>query len=72
MKLKAIVKPNAKIDEILQTNDGTLLIRVVAPPTEGKANKKVIELLANYFKTSKRNISIVAGLKGRDKIIEIV
>jgi uncharacterized protein (TIGR00251 family) len=71
MKIKAIVKSNAKKDEVIQNADGSFLIRVNAPPVEGKANEKVVELLSDFLKKPKRCISIVSGLKGKIKIIEI-
>jgi uncharacterized protein (TIGR00251 family) len=71
MKIKVIVKPNARKDEVIHNEDGSFLIRVNAPPVEGKANEKVVELLSNFLKKPKRNITIVFGLKGKTKIVEI-
>jgi uncharacterized protein (TIGR00251 family) len=71
MKYKVIVKPNARKNEILHGDDGTLVIRVAVPPIEGKANEKVIEVLSKYFNKPKRSISIISGFKGRNKIIEV-
>jgi len=70
MKLKIIVKPNARKNEVTRNADGTLVIRVVVPPIEGKANEKVIEVLSEYLNKPKRSISIVSGFKGKNKIIE--
>lgn len=47
-------------------------IYVTAPPEDGKANKKVIELLAEYFKVPKSQIRIVKGEISRNKIVEIL
>jgi uncharacterized protein (TIGR00251 family) len=71
MKIKVIVKPNAKKNEVTYADDGTLLVRVNVPPVEGKANEKVVELLSDFFKKPKRCISIITGFKGKIKIIEI-
>ncbi len=46
-------------------------VRVTAPPIEGRANERVIELLSEYFGTSKRNVVILRGETGRDKLVEI-
>jgi len=48
-----------------------LKVHLTEPALEGRANKKLIELLAQYYKTKKGSIAIVKGLKQRDKIIEI-
>ena len=71
MKLKITVKPNARKNEVLRVDDGTLIIRVAVPPIEGKANDKVIEVLSDYLNKPKRSISIVSGFKGRNKIVEV-
>ena len=41
------------------------------PAIEGRANKKLVEILAEYYGTKKYSIKIVLGEKQRDKIIEI-
>lgn len=46
-------------------------VYITAPPEDGKANKKLIELLAQYFKVPKSQIRIVKGEMSRNKIIEI-
>jgi uncharacterized protein len=72
MKLTVKVKPNSRKNEIKLAEDGMLRICVSVPPREGKANQKIIELLAEYLKKPKRSISIVAGFKGKTKIVEII
>jgi len=47
------------------------MVRVRAPPTEGKANERVVELLAKHFKVPKSSITLVSGFKSKKKIIEI-
>ncbi|MCX6120507.1 MAG: DUF167 domain-containing protein [Ignavibacteriales bacterium] len=71
MKLKITVKPNARKNEVTRSADGSLVIRVNVPPIEGKANERVIEVLAEYLNKPKRSIAIVSGFKGKNKIIEV-
>jgi uncharacterized protein (TIGR00251 family) len=71
MKLTVKVKPNSRKNEVKCAEDGTLTIFVTDPPREGKANEKLIELLAGYLEKPKRCISIVAGFKSKIKIVEI-
>jgi len=71
MKLTVRVKPNARKNEVKHAEDGTLTIFVIDPPREGKANEKIIELLSEYLGKPKRSISIVAGFKSKNKIVEI-
>jgi len=51
--------------------DGTLRVRVAAPPVEGKANKALIKFLAEHFNVKKSQIKIVKGEKSRDKVVEV-
>jgi len=48
-----------------------LKVRLTSPPVEGKANKQLITFLSENFKVKKSEIKIVAGLKSREKLIEI-
>jgi len=72
MRLRIIVKPNARKNAVEANDDGTLIVHVSAPPREGRANRKVIEVLAEHFRKPKRHIAIVSGTRGKQKIIEIV
>ncbi len=51
--------------------EGTLRLRVTAPPTEGKANAGVIALLAKTLGVSKSRLEIVKGHSSRDKVVSI-
>ena len=53
-------------------DDGTIKIRLTAPPVEGKANKELVKFLAEILEVSISSIEIVAGLTGHDKIISIL
>lgn len=70
MKITVKVIPNAKHNQIDEV-DGVFLVRVTASPTQGKANKAVIELLAKHFKISKSEVDIIKGLASRTKIVAI-
>ena len=52
--------------------DGSLLVYVREPAVEGRANKAVIKLLAEYFKVPKSQVKIVRGYTIRQKIVRIV
>lgn len=71
MKISITVKANAKKNGVTVKDDGGLLVMVTAPPKEGKANRKVVEVLAEYFRISKSSIDIVSGSTSRHKIVEI-
>jgi uncharacterized protein len=51
--------------------EGRLLVRLSAPPVEGKANAALFELLANALGISKRRLTLKGGERGRVKMIEV-
>jgi len=71
MKIKVLVKPNAKRSKVESTND-VYIVHVDAPPIKGKANKRLIEILAKYFGVPKSRIKIIHGHNSREKLIEIL
>lgn len=71
MKIKVKVIPNSKIEDVTKKDDG-FVVRVREPAKEGRANRAVIKLLADYFKISQGSIIILSGYKSRSKIFEIL
>ena len=66
------VKPNSKKGPLVQPAlDGTLLIYVREPAIDGKANRAVNDLLADYFGVSKSKVQIISGLSARKKYYKI-
>lgn len=67
------VTPRARKNEITEIlSDGTVRIRLVAPPVEGKANEALIEFLSEVLEVPRSSIEIVAGQTGRDKLISVL
>lgn len=71
MKINVSVKPNSKKELVSQNEDGSLLVRVNAPPQDGKANQRVIELLSRHFDVPKSSIELLHGASGKKKIFKI-
>jgi len=69
-KLNIKVIPNAKHNKLVE-EPGRLKVYLTAPAVEGKANDALIEYLSEHFKIKKNRISIIRGLKNREKVIEI-
>jgi hypothetical protein len=72
MKTTIIAHPNAKKPRIETDLLGTLHVYVTAPPLDGKANKAVLEALANYYGVSKGKVTFVSGAKSKLKVFEII
>lgn len=67
------VTPRAKKNEVSEIlDDGTIKIRITAPPVDGKANKALVEFLAEILDVSSSQIEIVAGDTGRDKLVSVL
>jgi hypothetical protein len=71
MKVSVKVKANAKENKVEETGRNQFSVWVKAPAKEGKANKEVIEVLAEHFKVPKSCVTIVTGLKSNRKIVSI-
>jgi uncharacterized protein YggU (UPF0235/DUF167 family) len=70
VKISVTVKPNSRQNKVEKSESG-YLIWTQASPTENKANKAVVELLADYLNVPKSRITIIAGLKSKRKIIDL-
>jgi len=64
-------KPNSKKEEITKEGD-IYKVKVKTLAIDGKANKSVIEALADFFKVKKSKVKILNGEKSRKKLLEII
>jgi len=62
-----------RIDGVIRSADGmpVLKVSVTAPPAEGRANEAVTALLAKEWGLPRRDLTLVAGGKSRNKLIHI-
>jgi uncharacterized protein len=65
------VQPRAKRSEIAGERAGAVLVRVAAPPVDGKANAAVCALVAERAGVPRSAVSILRGASGRDKVLEV-
>jgi uncharacterized protein (TIGR00251 family) len=71
--LRVRVQPRAPRSEIVGWRaDGTLSVRVAAPPVEGQANTALAVLLAGALELRPSAVSVERGARGRDKLVRIV
>jgi uncharacterized protein (TIGR00251 family) len=67
------VTPRASRNEIVELlEDGTIKVRIAAPPSDNEANETLISFLAEVLGIPKSRLDIVAGASGRDKLISIM
>lgn len=65
------VHPRARNRAVEEVKEGEYKVRVLSPPSGGKANKEVIETLAAHFALPLSRVKIVRGMKSRHKLVAI-
>ncbi|VVB76615.1 putative ACR, YggU family [uncultured archaeon] len=71
MRISVTVVPNAKVASVAKTGNASYKVKVNARAVEGRANERLVEILADYFSLPKSCVTIVGGLKGRSKTVDI-
>ena len=70
-RLAVRVQPRARSDALAGERGGALVVRVTAPPVDGKANAAVCALVARAVGVPKSAVTVVHGAGTRDKVLEI-
>jgi len=65
------VKPNSRRPRVEAAPDGSLVAHLSAPPVEGRANRELLERLAEHFAVPKSRLRIRSGAASRSKLVEI-
>jgi len=65
------VKPGSRASELSETHDGQWLARLKAPPVDGRANRELIELIAERFACPKIAVTVKSGAGSRLKLVTI-
>lgn len=70
LTVRVALKPSARSAEVI--GDGaSLLVRVKAPPVDGRANAEAIRLLAAAFGVPKSRVELAGGATSRSKRFRI-
>ncbi len=72
MLIKVYVTANAKQARVVKITEDYFEIWVDERAVDGRANKRVLEILAEHFNIPKSRITIVKGTKSRNKIVQLV
>ena len=72
LRIRVHAKPNARIPSITRTDAGEYRAAVDAPAHDGRANERLVELLAAHFRCPVSCVQLVSGGRGRWKVFEIV
>ena len=70
-RISVRVQPRARADALAELRNGVLIVRVMAPPLDGRANSAVCRLLAEALDVRPSRLSIVRGQRARDKVVAV-
>ncbi len=65
------VKPNARLSVLEETAEGVWQAQLKSPPVDGKANRELVELIAEHFGCAKSAVTIRSGASARMKLVKI-
>jgi uncharacterized protein (TIGR00251 family) len=65
------IVPNSSKSEIIGEFDGSLKIKIAAPPVDGAANAELIKVLAKKLGAAKSAIEIIGGQSSKNKQVKI-
>jgi hypothetical protein len=63
--------PRARNERIEGIANGAVKVSVTAPPAENQANEALLRFLSREWRVPRRDLSIAAGAKSRDKVVHI-
>lgn len=69
--LRVHVQPGAKDEGPAGLHDGRLKLRVSAPPVDGAANERVVDVVARLFGLRRADVEIVGGATSRRKDVAL-
>ena len=71
MKIIVKAKPSSREDAIEMVDDYNYVVKVTAPPVDGKANAAIVKLLAKHFDVSPSLVEIISGVMAKTKVVQI-
>jgi uncharacterized protein (TIGR00251 family) len=69
--LKVRVQPRSTAEGFGGIREGALVVRLTAPPVEGRANAALARFLGRALHVPPSAIEVVRGATGRDKLVRV-
>jgi len=69
--LSVRIQPRSSKNGVTWMEDGSLKIRLTAPPVDGAANEALVKFLSELLSVSKSQVEIVSGHTSREKRVKI-
>jgi uncharacterized protein (TIGR00251 family) len=65
------LQPRARRTEVAGERGGAIVIRVTAPPVDGKANAALCAFVAERAGVPRSRVRVVRGAASRDKLVRV-
>jgi uncharacterized protein (TIGR00251 family) len=65
------LQPRARRAEVVGERAGAIMIRVTAPPVDGKANAALCAFVAERAGVPRSRVQVVRGTRSRDKVVRV-
>lgn len=69
--LRVRLTPRAGREEVILREDGSLAVRVGAPPVEGRANVALCKAVAKALGIAPSRVTLVRGQRSRQKTVRV-
>jgi len=69
--LPVLVQPRAKTNQVTGLHNGSLKVRLVAAPIQGRANLELLRFLSNLLELHTRRLCLIRGSQSKYKSIGI-
>lgn len=66
-----VIPRSAKTEIAGEMSDGTLKVKIAAPPEKGKANEALCAFLAAHYKVPRAAVTIVSGQSAALKLVRV-
>jgi uncharacterized protein (TIGR00251 family) len=68
-EIRIRLQPRARREEVVGERAGAIVVRVTAPPVDGKANAALCAFVARVVGISTSSVRVVRGQTSRDKVV---
>jgi hypothetical protein len=70
-RVRVRLQPRARQEEVVGEREGAIVIRVTAPPVDGRANAALCRFVARRAGVAASRVTVVRGAGSRDKLLEV-
>jgi len=70
-QIRVRLTPRAAREQIAPGEGDSFLVRVTAPPVDGRANDALCRLIAGRAGVAPSRVTLVRGAKGREKLLSV-